>query len=288
MTREHSGVVQSNAAMTRGRSVCLLMVFCATGSWLGMGIAVPAAVMADAQSQDDLEKGGPRIVVDKTEHHFGRVPDDRAVEHVFKVWNKGSKPLVVTRVQTSCGCTAAMMESSVIDPGKHGRLRVSFNPRGRQGTVQRSVSVHSNDPNASVVQLQVIAEVVPAGEEKKDPVSVKRVHPRREKLVFGGTCLKCHAPRKRSETGMKLYASSCAACHGSEGGGLKIKKEVIGPSLELARMTVKSMAGIRQVIAAGTGHPAMPGFSREYDGPLSEQQIDSLVDLILKKFPERK
>ena len=32
----------------------------------------------------------------------------------------------------------------------------------------------------------------------------------------------------------------------------------------------------------------MPGFSKEYGGPLSDEQIDSLVDLILKEFPDRK
>lgn len=270
------------------------MMFCAAGFWLGMRFAVPAIAVAGEQDQGETEtgrpriEGGPRIVVDKTEHDFGRVPDDRAVEHVFKVWNKGAKPLVITRVRTSCGCTAAMMESSVIDPGEHERLRVSFRPQGRQGAMRRSVNVHSNDPNTPNVQLKIIAEVFPAGEEQQAPAPVKRVHPRREKLVFGGTCLKCHAPRKRSETGMELYASSCAACHGSAGAGLTIKTELIGPSLSLANMTVRSMAGIRQVIAAGTGHPAMPGFSKEYDGPLSEQQIDSLVDLIFKKFPDWK
>src|SRR6185503_7008189 len=110
---------------------------------------------------------GARIAVDNADFNFGRVPNDRAVEHVFKVSNTGTKPLVITRVQTSCGCTAAMMESSVIDPGKSGKLRVSFNPHNQKQTVTRTISVYSNDPVDSVLQLKVSATVVTAGDEAK-------------------------------------------------------------------------------------------------------------------------
>jgi hypothetical protein len=55
----------------------------------------------------------------------------------------------------------------------------------------------------------------------------------------------------------------------------------------LKAMTVKTIAGIKQVITAGTGNPAMPGFGKEYGGPLSGIQIDSLVDIIIRGFPSK-
>jgi len=61
----------------------------------------------------------------------------------------------------------------------------------------------------------------------------------------------------------------------------------VAPALRLNGMTVRSPDGLRQVIAAGTGHPAMPGFSRAYGGPLSDRQIASLVELLSKQFASR-
>lgn len=243
----------------------------------------PRAVAAPAAGG-----AGPRIGVDAADFSFGRVPNDRAVEHVFKVSNTGTKPLVITRVQTSCGCTAAMMESSVIDPGKSGKLRVQFNPKGQKQIVTRTVTIHSNDEAQPALALRVSAEVVPVGEEKKPAKAPRRAHPPEPRLTFAGACLKCHGPRTAGESGGKLYLSACAPCHGPSGEGVRLgDAEVIGPPLRLASMTVKSPAGLRQVVAAGTGHPFMPGFGREYGGPLTDAQVASVVDHILKAIPAR-
>ena len=178
------------------------------------------------------------------------------------------------------------METTTIPAGEAGRLRVSFNARGRKGRVQRKVTIHSNDPEKPSISLDVIAEVVPAENfSVEPPPPTKRTHEVKEELVFDRACLACHGPGKRHETGRKLYASACAACHGPSGAGWTLDGEIIGPSLQLPRMTVKSRAGVRQSIAAGTGHSAMPGFSKEYKGPLTDKQIDSLVTLILGQFP---
>ena len=257
--------------MSRLRAAAGVLVCCAAGT-----------VLADAPAS------GPRIAVDTADFSFGRLPNDRAVEHVFKVSNAGDKPLVITRVQTSCGCTAAMMESSVIDPGKSGRLRVQFNPKGQKQVVSRTVTVHSNDTVQPALQLRISAEVVPAGEEKKATPTPRRAHPAQPRLTFAGACLKCHGPRSASEVGEKLYLSTCACCHGPNGEGVRLgDKELIGPALRLTSMTVKSAAGLQQVIAAGTGHPFMPGFGREYGGPLTEPQVKSVVEHILKALPAR-
>ena len=230
---------------------------------------------------------GPRIELDSVDYTFGRVPNDRAVEHVFKVTNTGNRPLVITRVQTSCGCTAAMMETSVIDAGKTGRLRVSFNPHNQKTSVTRTISIYSNDTVDPVLQVKLTANVVPAGEEKAVVLPPARAHPKESKLVLAGKCLACHGPKTATESGVKLYVSACAACHGELGDGRKIGTELIGPSLRLAGMTVKTAAGVRQFIAAGTGHPAMPGYGKEYNGVLTDKQVDSLVTLLLSSFGTR-
>ncbi len=244
---------------------------------VGLGVGAGAAEKAP----------GPRIEVAEKEYHFGRVSNDRSVEHVFEVRNTGSKPLVISRVRSSCGCTAAMMETSVIKPGESGKLRLNFNARRQKGTVKRSVSLHSNDPDAPIVSIAVIAEIVQPGQEDEPPKPVKRAHPKMEKLVFEAKCLKCHGPARKRETGRALFATSCAECHGKRGEGKTIEGEKIGPALNIAKMSVKTPGGIRQVITGGTGHPWMPGFGKRYGGPLTESQISSLAKIIREGFPER-
>ncbi len=252
-------------------------------STLGL-FAAAAAVALAVHGTAPAAAGSARIAVNEPNFNFGKVPNDRAVEHVYKVENKGTKPLVVTRVQTSCGCTAAMMESSVIAPGKSGNLRVSFNPRGGKGAVTRSVTVYSNDPDKPTLQLQIIADPVPPGDEKVAEPPVKRTHEARDRLEWRGSCAKCHAPRKRGETGRKLYLSVCASCHGKNGDGVMLGKEKVGPPLRGGVTSVRTREGMRDVIRGGTGNPRMPGFDSEFDGPLTSQQIDSLVNYILKDF----
>lgn len=252
-----------------------------------MTLAVSLLAGAAPQAEPAPANEGPRIAPDSLEHDFGEVDGTRALEHVFRVENRGDKPLVITRVHSSCGCTAAMMETSVIDPGGEGKLRVSFNPGSREGTARKTVSIYSNDPVRSVLEIAVRARVVPPSGETERRTR-KRTHPRRYKLFFEGSCADCHAPKKKDAIGAELYASVCAPCHGEEGEGRKVEDGDVAPPLDLRLMTVKTEAGIRQVISSGTGHPAMPGFDREYEGPLSPGQVASLVAIIRDGFKEIK
>lgn len=69
-----------------------------------------------------------------------------------------------------------------------------------------------------------------------------------------------------------LYSANCAGCHGDDATG--------GFGTDLTAATYqfgKAPADIKESISAGRGG-SMPGFS----GPLSETEIDSLVEYLLK------
>lgn len=221
------------------------------------------------------------------EYNFGRIPNDRGVEHVFKVKNRGDRPLVITGVRTSCGCTAAMMETSVIEPGGTGNLRVSFNPKGGKNPVTRTITVSSNDPEKKDLALRVSADPQPASMVAQPAPPAKRTHPRKERLEFDGKCGACHLPQKPGLTGKKLYIAACARCHGDTGGGVSLDGEALGPAIRPGGTGIRTAEGIKQAVSAGTGHPWMPGFGAEYGGPLSEKQVASLVKLVSNKFKEK-
>ena len=47
----------------------------------------------------------PKASFDKTMHEFGTILWKNPVTATFKITNKGDKPLVISNVTTSCGCT---------------------------------------------------------------------------------------------------------------------------------------------------------------------------------------
>jgi len=81
------------------------------------------------------------------EHDFGNVQQSQSLVFAFTVLNTGNEELVISRISTSCGCTAAIVSDRVVPPGGTTKLEVTLETRKYRGVVQRSVSVASNDPD---------------------------------------------------------------------------------------------------------------------------------------------
>ena len=102
----------------------------------------------------------PRLEVDRVQHDFGTIPPTEKVEAVFNVANKGAKTLEISRIQTSCGCTAGMMDSQTIKPGETSRLKVTYDPRGKSGRQAKTLMLFTNDPQNPQKQLSISADVI--------------------------------------------------------------------------------------------------------------------------------
>ena len=68
----------------------------------------------------------PKLVVEHPEHDFGVIYQGERVPHSFKFSNQGEHPLTVTKVRSSCGCTAALASSREIAPGESGEIQANF------------------------------------------------------------------------------------------------------------------------------------------------------------------
>ena len=105
------------------------------------------------------QSGSPSVVFKELEWNFGRIKQGEVVSHEFIFRNEGTAPLKVSRVATSCGCTAALVSQKEVAPGKEGRIKVSFDSRGYSGQVVKYIYFDSNDPKKPQVELTVKAEV---------------------------------------------------------------------------------------------------------------------------------
>jgi len=85
------------------------------------------------------------IVFDKTEHDFKTISETGGeVEHKFTFKNTSDAPLVIIKVQATCGCTAADYSKEPVAPGKKGFIKIKYNPKGRANDFSQMVTVFSN------------------------------------------------------------------------------------------------------------------------------------------------
>ena len=81
----------------------------------------------------------------ETVYDFGSVPERGGkVSHVFEFVNTGNANLVIKDVTAECGCTTPEYPQNPIAPGKKGVVKVTYNPLGRPGGFNKTVTVKTN------------------------------------------------------------------------------------------------------------------------------------------------
>lgn len=75
---------------------------------------------------------------------FGTIEEGPAADHVFTFTNTGKEPLIIQRVQASCGCTTPDWTKDPVAPGKTGMIKASYGTQGRPGNFEKSMTVFTN------------------------------------------------------------------------------------------------------------------------------------------------
>ncbi len=103
----------------------------------------------------------PKIHFEITEFDFGdKIMEGEVVTHIFKFKNYGSAPLIISKAETSCGCTVSEFSNEPVGPGGEGKIKVTFDSNGRPGSFQKSILVTANTiPNE--IKLIIIGDVIP-------------------------------------------------------------------------------------------------------------------------------
>lgn len=115
----------------------------------------------------------PVITFQKTEHDFGKINEgDGRVSTIFEFKNEGMEPLVLSNVRASCGCTTPTWTRTPVEPGETGTITVTYNPNGRPGRFQKTVTITSNASNPTV-KVYIKGEVLPKQAKPKDEYTVK-------------------------------------------------------------------------------------------------------------------
>ncbi len=101
----------------------------------------------------------PTARVDQDTFDFGSIEQNTAAEHIFKIYNDGSKDLEITHTKSTCGCTIATPSKKTIKPGDFSEVKVTFNAGMRKGKQIKKVTVVTNDPASPKTTLTLTGEV---------------------------------------------------------------------------------------------------------------------------------
>ena len=86
------------------------------------------------------------------------ISDKTAVAH-FKYKNAGDKPVKITSVHASCGCTTAALAKEVVAPNETGEITATFNIGGRAGVQTKTITVVTDDQPDQPTILKLTATI---------------------------------------------------------------------------------------------------------------------------------
>ena len=126
-----------------------------------------AAAQADADAKANPTSDNPNVASDtaapnpdapvltfaEQQFDFGTIKPDSVVRHTFRFTNTGRSALLIADATASCGCTTPSWTKDPVPPGGRGQLEVRFDSRGKEGLINKSVSVRANTQPATTTVI---------------------------------------------------------------------------------------------------------------------------------------
>lgn len=123
----------------------------------------------------------------ESEHDFGTFKEDCGkVTCTMRMVNVGDSALTITRVQSSCGCTAPSYTKDPIEPGDTATISLTYNPAHRPGQFEKDVYIYTNGTparNRLTIKGKVIAAEITI--DKRYPVRAGNLRLETENVPFG-------------------------------------------------------------------------------------------------------
>jgi hypothetical protein len=106
---------------------------------------------SDREPAQQVSNGFASLEFEARDHDFGTVDEGKVVTHTFKFKNVGEAPLVISNIQTSCGCTTPSYTREPVAPGSTGEIQVQFDSRGKAGVNNKRITVYANTATGNEV-----------------------------------------------------------------------------------------------------------------------------------------
>lgn len=133
------------------KNLCIITLFiCSTSTWI---------VAQNNFKPIQLENyAGPRADWDKEVYNFGVIPQGIAVSVEFIFKNTGSSALIISDVETTCGCTTPFYTKAPVMPGKEGRVKAQYSA-AEAGTFHKTITVQTNEGKSKKLIIKGVVKV---------------------------------------------------------------------------------------------------------------------------------
>lgn len=207
-------------------------------------------------------------------------PGEMEAHFTFAFTNISSETVVINSATGSCGCTVPKLPQQpwTNAPGAKGEIPVTMNLAGKSGIVFKDVIVNT-DMGVKTLKVKV---TIPAPQATAatpmDRNKNQEMAKADRQAVFKGDCARCHAEPTKGLAGKQLYDKACGICHEAEHRATMVA--------DLHNLNHDTNADYwRTWISMGKPGSLMPGFSTREGGPLSDVQIESLVQYLATAIP---
>jgi len=239
----------------------------------------PTALAFDADSKEYKAKVG-----------------DATAPFTFNVTNTWNQPIKITALRPSCGCTAAQLPNMPYElgAGSNVPINVSVDLRGKMGLVTKSLGVESGagfkslllridipqpQPTAPAPNGAPTVSAAPATGAMADRAKNIQLSLNDRQAVFKGDCRSCHVDKGIAKLGKELYEADCAICHDDQ------HRAAMVPDLKVPR-SHRDLAFWQTWVSEGKVGTMMPAFGQEHGGPLTKEQVTSLVNYLYQNYPK--
>ncbi len=97
--------------------------------------------------------------IDSIHQNLGKVKEGSVLEVSWRFKNTGTKPLIISNVNASCGCTVAEKPEAPVAAGEEGVIKAKFDSKERQGMQRKDVYVLANTTGMNNHQLSFAVDV---------------------------------------------------------------------------------------------------------------------------------
>lgn len=119
-------------------------------------LSISATIAEDFTKMTEKElENAPILEVDNKVFEFGVITQSQKVEHDYIITNKGKDNLIIRKVKASCGCTAVTPEKTILAKGESTKVHAVFDPRGKSGRQNKTITIITNDPKQSNILLRI-------------------------------------------------------------------------------------------------------------------------------------
>ena len=100
--------------------------------------------------------------------HYYPIPSGDELSVIYQLKNTGKHPLVISEIQTSCGCIVHIPAKHIVPPGDSTSLRFTYRSEMNTGYASHQIRLFGNFDTGSMRLLEFDVHIVPPSDFIRD------------------------------------------------------------------------------------------------------------------------